>query len=63
MDNRIKYILSHKNALLGDKSWSELDSVIYAFVPTSSMNLLLIRMRSFEPQVGTSDDSGLAVTC
>ncbi|KDE04516.1 hypothetical protein MVLG_05082 [Microbotryum lychnidis-dioicae p1A1 Lamole] len=31
LDNRITHILNHKNALMGNQSWANLDEVIYAF--------------------------------
>jgi hypothetical protein len=38
-DNRIRYIMSHRNALLGNLKWSELDSVIYACVGSRRLRL------------------------
>lgn len=32
-DNRMAHILAHKNSLLGNKPWSQLGSVVYAFEP------------------------------
>ena len=43
-DKRIKHVLNHKNALLGNKPWSQLDNVIYAIEPQNEpmghMNLV-----------------------
>ena len=43
-DKRIRHVLNHKNALLGNKPWSELDNVIYAYVSYSRYLHLLNRM-------------------
>lgn len=32
-DKRLNHALTHKNNLLGGKSWAELDEVVYAFEP------------------------------
>lgn len=43
-DKRIDYILNHRNSLMGDKKWAELDEVIYSLEPQNEPMVSLISL-------------------